>query len=122
MANRHKWQERALAYDRHVQSREIETALTVREVLLAEFATAVNESLQQRIIAVNAILDDEIRKIREAQASGKHIESTHMRRVLSMINEADMLLRRSAGMATSFRSATAEQDEAETPVYYIGGD
>lgn len=121
MAKRHNWGERARAFDNYVGQRELDAALTVRAASLAEYSEAVTRALTVKLIVVDGVVSEELRKISDAQQNGGAVDMMALRRLLSVIREGDDLARRAASLPTAYRSATAERDADENgEVYYIG--
>lgn len=119
-ASRWRWHERARAYDNYVDRRAIEAELVIREASLAEYADALNHSLQAKLVAFDQIASEELRRLMDAQARGEAIDLMTLKRLMAIVNEGDTLARRSAGLPTQFRSETSKHTADEERVYYVG--
>ena len=116
------WKERVTAYDGYVDQRSIESNLAVREASLSEYTDAVNKSLQAKLIVVDQLASEELRRLREKQAASGEFDPMTLRRLLTIIEQADSLARRSAGLPTAYRSAPAERESEEQQEYFIVTD
>ena len=128
-SSKYRWLDRARAWDNHQRriaaEAEARTAITVREVERADYEAALNHNLQLQIAAINALANAELRKLRDRQERGEDVEPMALKRLVSSINEADMLARRSAGLPTSYRHSTAVEsvtDEDRDTVFMIGDE
>lgn len=92
----------------------------MRQASLAEFEGALNVNLQQKLIAIESIANEELRKLRERQANGEDVDLLQLKRLVSLVGEADTLARRSANLPTVFvREKTGKDAGDRDEVYQV---
>lgn len=116
ISNQWDWEERVRAFDAWTAA----PTLTVRQASLVEFEEALNVNLQQKLVAVESIAAEELRKLREKQVNGEDVDLLHLKRLVSLIGEADTLARRSASLPTVFIREKTDKETDDGNVYIIG--
>lgn len=109
------WPERASAWDEKRQT----DIIKVQDVDAVVFRQAVTDQLMLKLVALNKVIDAEIKAALEEQSIGERISPVEIKRLVEATTMLDNLARRAANMPTTFRS-DAVPDQSDTLDFTLG--
>jgi hypothetical protein len=114
-SRKNNWVERAAAWDEKRRTDIIQ----IQDVDAVVYRQEVTDRLMLKLVALNKVVDAEIKAALEQQSIGERITAVEIKRLVEATTMLDNLARRAANMPTTFRSE-AVQDQSDTTEYMLG--